>query len=347
MTDHLDTRPLRRWLDAQDRRSLVLLPPGVTIPEAAAEDEAGTAPKPPRPGLTARLRGVFTGATGPPAVAVRLPAEPPLAGADVLTLLAHATRVDVVVPAGEETSIPGLATQVTRAAGLAAMCGLPGAVAPVPPSAAAGAQVVELDRVPLGRRALLGAPDRPVLADAPSPQRRLVDAVRTLLEAQGHTAAHIEEADEVPPTGTPRLRAKGCCGDGLCERVCPHDALHLERIELGDGDAGHAGATTPALPGGAARKPRQFRLVHSPVDCSACGLCVQMCPNQALGTVGEQTWTDLLADRSIPLRVGLERPCARCGAAHGHPGDLCPTCEARQRDPFSVRLPPGFPTPER
>lgn len=343
MIGAMNTRSLRRWLDAHDPQAVVFLAAEAVVPAPQPAPESAPA----RTGLAARMRGARSREAAPPQVAVRLPAAAELEAADLLAVLAHAERVDLV-PAGPTDQQHEV---VAYAAEVAAMCGLPGRIAVVEASAAAGAEVFDLERIPLGRRALLGAPDRPIPPDADSPQRRLVEATVGLLRAAGRSVATVDEAEVAPPTGSVRLRAKGCVGDGLCVRVCPHDALRLERTELTDPtDPTDSLSSQPApplhLPGSAPRGQVQFRLVHTPVDCSACGRCVEMCPSQALTVAGEHAWTDLLTGhRELTLRTGLERPCARCGAAHGRPGVLCATCTEQQKNPFSVRLPPGFTLP--
>ena len=333
----MDTRRLWRWLSSRDPVDVVLLPEGLGEPGHGAADPEGRAESSP-PESPVQRRFGRRRMTTPQVVAVRVPAEAELEAADLLDLLTCAPRVDVVLsddadgPAGPAA----LAEVVERASELAAMCGRAGDVGVVGRAHVAGIEPLDLDHVPVGRRALIGAPDRPLPEPAETPQRRLVDAVSALLAASGRTTAEPDD-DAVPPTGSAQLRARGCCGDGLCVRVCPRDALRLEVVELEP-------AARPGPPGVGAppRSQSQFRLVQVLADCDGCEACIEMCPNDALFRVGDHSWGDLLRQPERALRTGWVRECARCGASHRQMGDLCAVCTAQQQNPFAVRMPPGM-----
>lgn len=273
-------------------------------------------------------------ASRPEAVAVEIPADAELEAADLLDLLTCAKRVDVVLPA----QAGALDALVTYAADVAAMCGRPGAIGVVAADEAEHLPRLHSENMPVGRRALIGVPDRPLPEPAATPQRRLVDSVRALLAATGRSIRDIEDAAPDPPTGSARLRAQGCCGDGLCVRVCPRDALRLDVVELGTAEA----AGPPGV-GAPPKAQSQFRLVQVTADCDGCHACIEMCPNDALVRAGEHSWPALLGSaQEVTLRTGWVRECTRCAAAHRQMGDLCALCKAQQQNPFAVRLPPGF-----
>ncbi len=347
----MDTRRVRRWLLSHDPLDVLLLV-GDSAPEDAASGETAAGRK-----RFGRRRAA------PTAVAVTVPSDAELEAADLLDLLGCARRVDVVLPDGHRDGAQaagsgndastvssdgeGSATLEPRsdraaiealvayAAELAAMCGRAGDIGVVNSQVAVGVPTLDPDRVPVGRRALIGAPDTPLPEPAQTAQRRLVDAVSALLAASGLTPADLD-GEPSPSTGSARLRARGCCGDGLCTRVCPNDALHLEVVQLET-----ALRTGPPGVGAPPKAQSQFRLMHVATDCDGCGVCIEMCPHDALAQVGEHPWSELLKREQIALRTGWVRACTRCGAAHRQPGDLCAVCTAHQENPFAVRLPPG------
>lgn len=327
----MDTRRLRRCLASRDPVGLVLL---VGAVEAEGSEAGQDSPR--RHFGRARSRE-------PEAVAVVVPEDAALEAADLLDLLACARRVDVAVPEAAadgpgEPMTGGVEALVSYAAERAAMCGRPGDIGVVDAGAAHGLPRIDPEHVPVGRRALIGASDRPLPEPAETPQRRLVDSVRGLLAASGRTTSGTESARPEPPlSGSAKLRAQGCCGDGLCVRVCPRDALRLEAVELETGER-------PGPPGVGAppRTQSQFRLVQVAADCDGCDECVAMCPNGALLRIGDHSWNDLLEEREHALRTGWVRECSRCGAAHRQMGELCAVCKAQQENPFAVRLPPGM-----
>lgn len=322
----MDTRRLRRWLASRDPVDVVLM--------------IGRGPE------AASARG-----SKPFAVAVVVPDDAELEAADLLDLLTCARRVDVALPETLAESLPALSDEavgmgdpqaldalVSYAAELAAMCGRPGDIGTVGTEVTRGLPTIDLDHVPVGRRALIGVPDRPLPEPAATPQRRLVDSVQALLAASGRTASDVQSALPDPPlTGSAKLRAKGCCGEGLCVRVCPRDALRLEVVELETAQrAGPPGVGAPP------RAQSQFRLVQVAADCDGCDECVALCPSGSLLRVGDHSWSDLLEQHEHTLRTGWVRECARCGAAHRQMGELCAVCKAQQENPFAVRLPPGL-----
>lgn len=410
----MDTRPLLRSLDLRANPGavrLVLVEAGAELPESPADAPGG--------GLRARVRGALgrDGSAGPrgETLAYRCADDEGVTAAVLLELLARVESVRVV-----PSPVPVIASEVARAAELAALCGRPGGVALAEPTDLCGAAELDLSARPVSRRVLLGAPTPDLPEPAESPQRRLVEAVARLASAAeapasgvsvppatgadvgdlgdgagrdvarhspaapgrvgngrrlagekrlDRVAQALEDApldSSVPATGTPRLRATRCTAAGVCVRVCPHGALRLDQVELA-GDAPAPWTTTPAGPVSAATDSlpgvqRQFRLWHSPVDCTGCGRCVEACPTHALSFSGEHTWGELVsmlpADERTgelvpgapaterPLRAGLVRACVRCGASHAAPGERCPTCEAIVANPFAVRLPPGFEPPK-
>ena len=177
--------------------------------------------------------------------------------------------------------------------------------------------------VPVSRRALFGRPDGLDLArPSEHPIERLVAVLRELAGGDGSGT----ELNGMP-TGIPRLTASRCAGTGVCARTCPVDALTLTRTVLAE-----ANSERDAI--------AQFQLTFDPAKCTDCGQCLQVCPESSLERSGEHLWSSLLAGERIDLRIGLIRRCARCGAGHGRPGDLCAVCAYRTANPFGSTMPP-------
>lgn len=83
-----------------------------------------------------------------------------------------------------------------------------------------------------------------------------------------------------------------------------------------------------------------FALEHKASRCDDCGRCVALCPTSALIRTGQGNWASLLDETSRTLATGAVRRCARCGAsfAEPDPGRYCPPCAFRLANPFGSRL---------
>jgi len=106
----------------------------------------------------------------------------------------------------------------------------------------------------------------------------------------------------------PSIDATACTGCDACVRLCPQQAIRLER----------AGPEAEAL---------AYRIL--PDDCTGCGICVDLCADRA---VRLEQWVPA-APATLPLR---EATCARCRVhfhrpafAAGATPALCPICARR------------------
>ena len=149
------------------------------------------------------------------------------------------------------------------------------------------------------RRGLGLAADRAAtafgLADA---ERERVETVARLLPDTGRRGA-------LAPVG-PAIDPRACTGCDACVRLCPQQAIGLERPEEG----------APA-----------YRIVSA--DCTGCGICVDICADRA---VRLEPWVP-----ATPLLVALqEATCERCRVrfhrpviAGGEGLGRCPVCARR------------------
>jgi len=102
----------------------------------------------------------------------------------------------------------------------------------------------------------------------------------------------------------PQVQAGAHCqGHAVCASACPSGALQAYTDRQGRG------------------------LSFDPPACTACNLCVQLCPEQALQltTVADQDRTAAQPRRLTHHRTRL---CEECGAEHLADDVLCPACRA-------------------
>lgn len=107
-----------------------------------------------------------------------------------------------------------------------------------------------------------------------------------------------------------------CTACGVCERVCPTEAMRV----IKDAAA--------------------FAIEFTPGGCTDCGLCLTYCEPGALQAAGAPSAGQVLG-AALTLYQGLLRECARCKTRFAGPADerLCPVCRYRRSHPGSVRLP--------
>lgn len=97
--------------------------------------------------------------------------------------------------------------------------------------------------------------------------------------------------DGVTPTGTSRFEKRGialevpvwvpegCAQCNICAMVCPHAAIRPYLIRPEDLVGAPAGfATTPAKGREAEQRGLAYRVQVSPLDCTGCGNCLEVCP---------------------------------------------------------------------
>lgn len=84
---------------------------------------------------------------------------------------------------------------------------------------------------------------------------------------------------ELPPL-QPRINRNRCEGQGDCARVCPRGVFEIAVLPVEQ----RAGLSIVGLMKGYAHGWRQA-LTPGLADCSACGLCVAVCPERAISLV--------------------------------------------------------------
>ncbi len=182
-----------------------------------------------------------------------------------------------------------------------------------PPESDPEVEPVPADRMPrLTRRGLLGMFTQPSAGEPPTPEGTDHQRLRRAL-----TSASVDDEAAARPGPGWVLEAPECEFDAVCAQSCPEDALAVER---------RGGRST---------------LLLDPGACTGCGLCLRVCPTEALRVVGPNTWASLVADDRIEVASGTTRTCARCQVPFRarRAQDLCPTCAFRRANPFASALP--------
>jgi ferredoxin len=152
----------------------------------------------------------------------------------------------------------------------------------------------------LGARTGVGAilPDTQKLNNDPLFIRRLlVRQLRQRLE-KGETPERLTWA-------SPMVDGSVCWGCGICESVCPHQAL---KVYLDEGDD-------------------QRYLLHAPDRCTQCGLCQSICPDQAITGYGHGELPARIKYFLNPVRT---THCTQCGGPvkPDAANQLCSRCQA-------------------
>jgi ferredoxin len=91
----------------------------------------------------------------------------------------------------------------------------------------------------------------------------------------------------------------------------------------------------------------RFTLLSSPADCTDCGRCVTLCPEGTLLRTGPLDWAQLVDNDPRCVAAGTGRTCNKCGAsfAAGPAQYCCPVCTFRGTNPFGTWVPEGLTTP--
>ena len=96
----------------------------------------------------------------------------------------------------------------------------------------------------------------------------------------GHRAAPGENCLAEPGSYFPVIDRNRCEGGGDCMRVCPQNVFEVRTIEGQDHDMlSFVGRVRSALHG------RKSAYTPNASQCQACGLCVEVCPEQAITLV--------------------------------------------------------------
>lgn len=108
-----------------------------------------------------------------------------------------------------------------------------------------------------------------------------------------------------------------CTACGVCDRICPTDALQL----VIDNDK------------------NSYQLTFTARNCVDCRLCLTLCEPYALQRQPPKA-TKLLTDQPEILQEGPLHQCHRCKASFAGSADshLCPVCTFRQQNPFGSRF---------
>jgi len=76
-------------------------------------------------------------------------------------------------------------------------------------------------------------------------------------------------------------------------------------------------------------------LVHSADRCRSAAQCVRLCPSAALVASARATFAQVLDEPVVVLATITTTTCPRCGARHvGDPGSWCPLCTFRRTHVF-------------
>ena len=88
-------------------------------------------------------------------------------------------------------------------------------------------------------------------------------------------------------------------------------------------------------------------LLHAPAACDGCRRCVDLCPADALSAAGTWPWSRMLGDGDVPVTTLTTARCGRCGTRFPSAtgAALCPVCDYRRRNPFGSAMPPGLAAP--
>lgn len=83
-------------------------------------------------------------------------------------------------------------------------------------------------------------------------------------------------------------------------------------------------------------------LLQSPSGCDGCQLCVELCPTHVLATAGNLPWGDLLTDSPAAIATVTTARCARCSTPFPvSTGErYCAVCAYRRLHPFGSAAPP-------
>ncbi|MCK6212669.1 4Fe-4S binding protein [Georgenia sp. EYE_87] len=98
-----------------------------------------------------------------------------------------------------------------------------------------------------------------------------------------------------------------------------------------------------ALRHSAASGPAITTLLQDPAACDGCLRCVDLCPQDALTAAGQESWKKVLGGGLAPVQTLSTAPCERCGTRFPTPSGerLCPVCAYRRANPFGSVVPPA------
>jgi ferredoxin len=224
------------------------------------------------------------------------------------------------------------------------------------PAAGAAAAVVSASGVPAaGVPAAIDHP-RPVWdADNPPLSRR--DFFRMASRQSRMTTARIlnQRADTVAPRQPGKDHRRITATLRHLPQPAPWSGFSLAGLGYGvlqiSAECSACGVCANICPTAALKFQREdearFSLVFNPADCIACGICVQVCTPAAIA-LDDAPHSSQIFD--VDTLVLLEGPLARCESCSvlmaAQPGKkFCALCEFRRKNPLGGVMPPGFKKP--
>lgn len=132
--------------------------------------------------------------------------------------------------------------------------------------------------------------------------------IRRLLASQVRGSLENESLPQAYTWATPMVDGDLCWGCGICESICPHQALVVYLSKEED---------------------RRY-LLHYPDRCTQCGLCQSICPDKAITGFG---FAPLPARVKFFLNPARTAHCTQCGGPvrPENQGQLCTRCQASQK----------------
>ncbi|WP_066585700.1 4Fe-4S binding protein [Cellulomonas timonensis] len=90
-------------------------------------------------------------------------------------------------------------------------------------------------------------------------------------------------------------------------------------------------------------------LLQNPSACDGCQRCVDLCPADVLTVAGQWRWSELLTDSTRGVATISTATCTRCGTQFPTTSGerWCQVCSYRRKNPFGSTLPPGMAVPTR
>lgn len=92
-------------------------------------------------------------------------------------------------------------------------------------------------------------------------------------------------------TSVPEWQEENCIQCNQCSHVCPHAAIRP--FLLTDEEAANAPEGTKVIQGAGPLKAFKYRIQVSALDCTGCGVCVEVCPSKEKSLVMEAIGTQL------------------------------------------------------
>ncbi|WP_158371062.1 NADH-quinone oxidoreductase subunit I [Cellulosimicrobium cellulans] len=225
--------------------------------------------------------------------------------------------------------------------------GRPERVLVVPPRDPPGARAR-----PVRDAAGLGLPRRAALAPAaavrPGGRRRAGTEPARLRDALAALGVPADRPADVPEEAPGNGRAgQGSASPGPGD-ACPGRGADRSVLVLGAPGCTACGVCVRGCPEDALRlvgtddRPAAVVLRQDVAACTGCGGCAELCPTGALRLAPAPPWAAVVGAGVHDVARVLTRTCARCRAPFGGgEGGLCPVCAYRRAHPFGSSAPPA------